>query len=58
MFGFEFKADSGLFSHSFRTVVIDASNRVQQIYPVTGNLSEALVQDMVKAANPTQHSNN
>ncbi len=53
MFGFEWKPDSGLFDHGFRTVVINASNKVQQIYPFSGNLSDMLVQEILKASSPT-----
>ena len=49
MFGFDFKPDSGVFSHGFRTVIMTPSNRVQQIYPISGNLTDPIVQDMLKA---------
>lgn len=42
--------DSGLFNHNFRTMIIDASGRVQMIFPMGGDLSEAIVSEMVKAA--------
>lgn len=43
--------DSGLFNHNFRTMIIDASGRVQMIFPMGGDLSEAIVSEMLKAVN-------
>jgi protein SCO1/2 len=42
--------DSGLFNHSFRTMIIDASGHVQMIFPMGGDLSGAIVSEMLKAA--------
>ncbi len=42
--------DSGLFNHNFRTMIIDASGQVQMIFPMGGDLSEAIVSEMLKAA--------
>lgn len=50
MFGFEFKPEAGtIFSHGFRTVILTPTEKVQQIYPVSGNLSQNIVEDMLKA---------
>ena len=56
LFGFDFQPDSGIFNHGFRTVVIDASNRVQQVYPFVGDFADALVKDILKAATGTTNS--
>ncbi|HZR16335.1 MAG TPA: SCO family protein [Verrucomicrobiae bacterium] len=45
--------DSGLFKHNFRTMIIDASGRVQMIFPMGGDLSKAIVSEMLKAATPS-----
>jgi protein SCO1/2 len=42
--------ESGLFNHNFRTLIIDAAGRVQMIFPMGGDLSEAIVSEMLKAA--------
>jgi|ERR1043166_4489879 protein SCO1/2 len=49
MFGFRFQADGALFNHDFRTVIVDAAGKVQMIYPIGGNLSDSIVQEMLKA---------
>ena len=49
-FGLRFERDGALFNHDFRTVVINATGRVDMIYPVGGNLSSNLVTDILKAA--------
>jgi protein SCO1/2 len=45
-----FDPDGGLFNHSFRTLIIDAQNRLQMSFPIGGNLSDAIVSEMLKAA--------
>ena len=50
MFGLRFERDGALFNHDFRTIVINATGRVDMIYPVGGNLSSNLVTDILKAA--------
>lgn len=48
-----FERDGSLFTHGFRTLVIDAAGRLQMSYPIGGNLSDALVADIFKAAAAT-----
>ena len=50
MFGLEVEPDGTFFKHDFRTAVIDGKGKVQQIYPFVGDFSDALVEDMIKAA--------
>jgi protein SCO1/2 len=50
LFGYDYKPDGAFFNHSFRTVIIDRSNRVQQIFPFSGNFSDSIVTEMLKAA--------
>ena len=45
----EVEPDSGLFNHNFRTMIIDASGKVQMIFPMGGDLSDAIVSEMLKA---------
>lgn len=54
--GVEFHPEEGFFNHNFRTIIIDASNHLQMIFPTSGDLSGSIVQEMVKAARPGSHS--
>lgn len=49
----KFDPDSGLFNHNFRTLIVDASNHLQMVFPTSGNLSESIVQELLKAAGGT-----
>ncbi len=51
-----FEPKSGLFNHNFRTLVIDASNRLQMVFPTSGDLSDAIVQELLKGAGATNQS--
>jgi len=51
-----FKADSGFFNHNFRTLIIDASNRLQMVFPTSGDLSDGIVQELLKGAGATNQS--
>ncbi len=46
----QFEPDGGLFNHNFRTMIIDASGQLQMIFPTGGDLSEAIVSEVLKAA--------
>lgn len=46
----QFEREGGFFNHNFRTLVIDAAGKLQMSFPVAGDLSEALVEEVVKAA--------
>jgi protein SCO1 len=41
--------DNGLINHNFRTLIIDATNHLQMVFPMGGDLSEAIVTEMRKA---------
>jgi len=41
--------DNGLINHNFRTLIIDATNHLQMVFPMGGDLSEAIVSEMRKA---------
>ncbi len=49
----KFDPDNGLFNHNFRTLIIDASNRLQMVFPTSGDLSDSIVQELLKAASGT-----
>jgi len=48
--GVTFEPDAGTINHNFRTLIIDATGHLQMIFPTSGNLSDAIVQEMIKAA--------
>jgi protein SCO1/2 len=45
-----FERDGVFFNHNFRTLIIDASGELQMNFPIGGNLSDAIVREIVKAA--------
>ncbi|HVV74260.1 MAG TPA: SCO family protein, partial [Verrucomicrobiae bacterium] len=47
------RADAGLFKHNFRTLIIDASNHLQMVFPTSGDLSDSIVQELLKGAGTT-----
>lgn len=53
MFGFEAKPEAGAINHSFRTIIINTSNQVQQIYPFSGDFSDSIMKEMLKAMGVT-----
>jgi protein SCO1 len=46
----KFEPASGFINHNFRTLIIDAAGHLQMIFPTSGNLSDAIVTEVVKAA--------
>jgi len=49
----KFDPDNGLFNHNFRTLIIDASNHLQMVFPTSGNIAESIVQELLSAARAT-----
>ncbi len=51
----KFEPASGFINHNFRTLIIDAAGHLQMIFPTSGNLSDAIVREVLKAvAVPSQ----
>ena len=46
----KFDPDNGLFNHNFRTLIIDASNHLQMVFPTSGDISDSIVQELIRAA--------
>jgi protein SCO1/2 len=46
----KYERDGVFFNHDLRTLIIDGSGRLRMIFPMGGNLSDAIVQEMLKAA--------
>lgn len=52
----KFDADGAFFNHNFRTLIIDASNRLQMVFPTSGDLSDAIVEELLKGAGATNQN--
>lgn len=50
--GVTYEPENGLLNHNFRTLIIDAAGQLQTSFPIGGNLSDSIVTEIVKAANP------
>ena len=46
----KFEPAGGFVNHNFRTLIIDAAGHLQMIFPTSGNLSDAIVAEVLKAA--------
>jgi len=44
-----FERDGGSFNHNFRTLIIDPNGHLQTVFPTGGNLSDAIVDEVLKA---------
>jgi protein SCO1/2 len=49
----KYQRDGIFFNHDLRTLIIDGNGRLRMIFPLGGNLSDAIVQEILKAAAPT-----
>jgi protein SCO1/2 len=47
-----FDRDGAFYNHNFRTLIIDAAGHVQMIFPMGGDLSDSIVEEMKKAVAP------
>jgi protein SCO1/2 len=48
--GVTYEADEGTINHNFRTLIIDAAGHLQMVFPTSGDLSDAIVSEIIKAA--------
>ena len=48
--GVSYESDAGTFNHNFRTLIIDAAGHLQMIFPTSGDLSDQIVAEIIKAA--------
>jgi protein SCO1/2 len=51
--GVTFQLEDGTINHNFRTLVVDANGRLQMVFPTSGDLSDEIVAEIVKAAKTT-----
>jgi protein SCO1/2 len=54
--GASYQKDGLFYGHNFRTEIVDASGRLQMVFPITGDLSDAIVKEILKAAAATNSS--
>jgi protein SCO1 len=45
-----YQYDGGTFNHDFRTLIIDAAGHLQMVFPTSGDLSDQIVAEILKAA--------
>lgn len=45
-----FERDGASFNHNFRTLIIDAAGHLQMVFPTSGDLSDTIVSEILKAA--------
>src|SRR6266702_1083121 len=52
----KFERDAGSFNHNFRTLIINAAGDLQTVFPTGGDLSNAIVDEILKAMAATNRS--
>ena len=45
-----FEREGGTFNHNFRTLILDTTGNLQMVFPTGGDLAEAIVAEILKAA--------
>jgi protein SCO1 len=48
--GVTYQFDDGTFNHNFRTLIVDANGHLQMVFPTSGDLSDQIVAQILKAA--------
>jgi protein SCO1/2 len=54
--GLDYQLEGGVFNHDLRTLIIDAAGHLQMVFPTSGDLSDQIVAELVKAAAVTNSS--
>jgi protein SCO1 len=54
--GMTYQSDAGTINHNFRTLIVDATGHLQMVFPTSGDLSDAIVNEIIKAAATTNQS--
>jgi protein SCO1/2 len=55
----KYQREGAFFNHDMRTLIIDGEGRLRMVFPIGGNLSGAIVEEILKAAaatNPPVHA--
>jgi protein SCO1/2 len=48
--GVNYEYDEGLINHNFRTLIVDGNGHLQMIFPTSGDFSDSIVAEIIKAA--------
>jgi protein SCO1 len=56
--GVEYAAENGTINHNFRTLIVDPQSHLQMVFPVSGDLSDQIVSEMMKALKATNGQKN
>jgi len=51
--GVEYAPDAGTITHNFRTLIVDPNGHLQMVFPTSGDLSDQIVRELLKAATNT-----
>jgi protein SCO1/2 len=51
--GLKYERTGAFFNHDFRTLIVNAGGHLQMVFPVSGDLSDAIVTEIIKAAAET-----
>ncbi|HUA67638.1 MAG TPA: SCO family protein [Candidatus Saccharimonadales bacterium] len=54
--GVRFESDNGLINHNFRTLIVDANGHLQTVFPISGDFSDSIVAEIIKAAAVTNQA--
>jgi protein SCO1/2 len=54
--GVSYKPNAGTMNHNFRTLIVDPTGRLQMIFPTSGDLSDQIVEQILKAAAVTNRT--
>jgi protein SCO1/2 len=54
--GVHYESDNGLINHNFRTLIADGNGHLQTVFPVTGDFSDSIVAEIIKAAAVTSRT--
>jgi protein SCO1/2 len=48
--GVQYESDDGTINHNFRTLIVDPRGHLQMVFPTSGDLSDQIVSEIIKAA--------
>lgn len=54
--GLTYQSTNGTIDHDFRTLIVDANGHLQMVFPTSGDLSDAIVSEIIKAVAVADHS--
>ena len=54
--GVRYESDNGLINHDFRTLIVDGNGHLQTVFPMSGDFSDSIVAEIIKAAAVTNQA--